>query len=153
MKKNENTTDWYDKNKFKKILAIINSNKFNHKNKTGKFKYNDIIRLINNINNDTNRETLAKENLDALNKIKKAEIKNKGLISTQEELLNLFHNLLEAISNNNNDDDETENATENKTENGIKNVIENNNNNNINNNNDNNNNYMHRKIRAFSQLV
>ena len=29
-KKDENTTDWYDKNKFKKILAIADSNKFNH---------------------------------------------------------------------------------------------------------------------------
>ena len=26
-KKDENTTDWFDKNKFKKILAIVNSNK------------------------------------------------------------------------------------------------------------------------------
>ena len=67
-------TDRFDKNKFKKIFAIVNSNKFNHKNKIGKFKYNDIIKLINNINN-TISETLAKENLNALNKIKKAEIK------------------------------------------------------------------------------
>ena len=35
---NENTTDWFDKNEFKKILAIVESNKFNHKNKIGKFK-------------------------------------------------------------------------------------------------------------------
>ena len=35
-KEDENTTDWFDKNKFKKISAIINSNKFNHKNNIGK---------------------------------------------------------------------------------------------------------------------
>ena len=52
-KENENTTDWFDKNKFQKMLAIVNSNKFDHKNKIGKFKYNDIIELINNIDNNT----------------------------------------------------------------------------------------------------
>ena len=35
-KEDENMTDWYDKNKFKKILAIFDSNKFNHKNEIGK---------------------------------------------------------------------------------------------------------------------
>ena len=63
-KENENTTDWFDKNKFQKMLAIVNSNKFDHKNKIGKFKYNDIIKLINNIDNNTISETLAKENLN-----------------------------------------------------------------------------------------
>ena len=59
-KKDENTTDWYDKNKFKKILAIVDSNKFNHKNKIGKFKHNDINDLVNNINKNTISEILAK---------------------------------------------------------------------------------------------
>ena len=63
-KENENITDWFDKNKFQKMLAIVNSNKFDHKNKVGKFKYNDIIKLINNIDNNTISETLAKENLN-----------------------------------------------------------------------------------------
>ena len=63
-KENENTTDWFDKNKFQKMLAIVNSNKFDHKNKVGKFKYDDIIKLINNIDNNTISETLAKENLN-----------------------------------------------------------------------------------------
>ena len=54
---NENTTDWFDKNKFQKMLAIVNSNKFDHKNKIGKFKYNDIIELINNIDNNTIGQT------------------------------------------------------------------------------------------------
>ena len=56
-KENENTTDWFDKNKFQKMLAIVNSNKFDHKNKIGKFKYNDIIELINNIDNNTTSQT------------------------------------------------------------------------------------------------
>ena len=38
LEEDENTAHWYDKNKFKKILAIVNSNKFNHKNKIGKLK-------------------------------------------------------------------------------------------------------------------
>ena len=60
-KEDENATDWFDKNKFKKILAVVNSNKFNHKNKIGKIKYSDIVNLINNINNNTISETLAKK--------------------------------------------------------------------------------------------
>ena len=31
----KNTTDCFDKNKFRKILDIVDSNKFNHKNKIG----------------------------------------------------------------------------------------------------------------------
>ena len=99
-KKDENTKDWYDTNKFKIILSTIDSNNFNHKNKIGKLKFNDINNLINNIKNNTIREALAKQKLDALNEIKKAEIKNKHLISSQNELLNLFDDLLEAIFNN-----------------------------------------------------
>ena len=56
--------------------------------------------MINNIKNNTISEALAKQKLDALNEIKKAEIKNKRLISTQTKLLNLFDDLLEAIFNN-----------------------------------------------------
>ena len=37
----------------KKILAIVDSNKFNHKNKIGKLKYNNIYDLINKIKNNT----------------------------------------------------------------------------------------------------
>ena len=54
-------TDWFDKNKFKKILAIVNNNKFNHKNKIGKFKYNDIKGFIDNISKNTISEILAKK--------------------------------------------------------------------------------------------
>ena len=45
--------NWFDKNKFKEILAIIDSNKFNYKNKIGEFKYIDIKDLVNNIRNNT----------------------------------------------------------------------------------------------------
>ena len=52
-------TDCYDKNEFKKILAIADSNKFNHKNKIDKFRYNKINDLIDNIKNNTICEILA----------------------------------------------------------------------------------------------
>ena len=74
-------TDWYDKNKFKKILTTIDRIKFNHKNTVGKLKFNNINNLANSINNNTIREALAKQKLDALNKIRKAETKNKRLIN------------------------------------------------------------------------
>ena len=96
-KKDENATDWYDKNKFKKILAIIKSNKFNHKYKIGKFRYNDIEDLVDNINKNTVSEILARKNLNALNEIKKAEIKNKRLLSSQKKLINFVNNLLVTI--------------------------------------------------------
>ena len=65
-KKDENTKDWYDTNKLKIILTTIDSINFNHKNKTGKLKFNDINNLINNIKNNTICEALAKQKLDAL---------------------------------------------------------------------------------------
>ena len=79
-KKDEDTTDWYDKNKFKKILTTIDNNKFNHKNKIGKLKFNDINNLINDIKNNTISEALAKQKLNPLNEIKKVETKYKRLI-------------------------------------------------------------------------
>ena len=78
---NKSTTDWYDKNKFKKILTIIDDNGFNHKNKIGKSKFNDINNLIINIKNNTISETDAKKKINKLNEIKKAETKNKRLIN------------------------------------------------------------------------
>ena len=53
LEEDENTTDWFDKNKFKEILAIIDSNKFNYRNKIGEFKYIGIRDLVNNIRNNT----------------------------------------------------------------------------------------------------
>ena len=63
--------NWIDKNKFKEILAIIDSNKFNYKNKIGEFKYTDIKDLVNNIRNNTISEISAKKSLNTLNEIKK----------------------------------------------------------------------------------
>ena len=53
--------NWINKNKFKNILAIIDSNKFNYKNKIGEFKYTDIKDLVNNIKNNTISEIDAKK--------------------------------------------------------------------------------------------
>ena len=66
-----NTTDypnWIDKNRFEKMLATIDSNKFNHKNKIGEFKYNDIKDLVNNIKNNTISKIDAKKNLKTIKK-------------------------------------------------------------------------------------
>ena len=64
-KEDKNTTDyypnWFDRNKFEKMLAIIDSNKFNYKNKIGEFKYIDIKDLVNNIRNNTISEISAKK--------------------------------------------------------------------------------------------
>ena len=49
-----------DKNKFKEILTIIDSNKFGYKNKIGDFKYIDIKDLVNNITDNTISEIDAK---------------------------------------------------------------------------------------------
>ena len=121
----ENTTDWSDKNKFKKVLDVVCSNKLNHINKIGKFKYNDIKNLVNNINKNTISETLAKENINALNELKNAETKKKRLISNQNELLNLFDDLLKAISNNNNHKKNGESEAESENENDNENDGEN----------------------------
>ena len=75
LEEDKNTTDWFDKNKFKKILAIIDSNKFNYRNKIGEFKYIDIRDLVNNIRNNTISEISAKKCLNTLNEIKKCRNK------------------------------------------------------------------------------
>ena len=56
------------------MLAINDSNKFNYKNKIGKFKYIDIKNLLNNIRNNTISEIPIKKGLNILNEIKNAEI-------------------------------------------------------------------------------
>ena len=66
--------NWFDKNKFKEILAIIDSNKFNYKNKIGEFKYIDIKDLVNNIKNNAISEISDKKGLNALNEIKNVDI-------------------------------------------------------------------------------
>ena len=56
------------------MLAINDSNKFNYKNKIGKFKYIDIKNLLNNIRNNTISQIPIKKGLNILNEIKNAEI-------------------------------------------------------------------------------
>ena len=131
--KDESTTDWYDKNKFKKILTAIDSNGFNHKNKIGKLRFNDINNLVNDIKSNTISEALAKQKLNVLNKIKEAETKNKRLVTSQKILLKLFDDLLETIyfvkkennNNNNNNVGVNESDNENENENESENVSEN----------------------------
>ena len=100
--KDENTRNWYDKNKFKKITAVLITNNFNHKTKIEKLKDTDIRVLVDNFNKNTIAETDAKIKLNALNELKNAVIKNKRLRSNEKELLELFDDLLQTISNNNN---------------------------------------------------
>ena len=64
--------NWIDKNKFKEILTIIDSNEFNYKNKIDEFKYTDIKDLVDNIKDNTIGEIDAKNHLNALNEIKKS---------------------------------------------------------------------------------
>ena len=56
---NKSTTNWYDKNKFNKILTTIDSN-----NKIGKFKFNDINNLIDNIKSNTISEANTKKKIN-----------------------------------------------------------------------------------------
>ena len=89
----KNTTDyypnWFGKNKFKKILAIIDSNKFSYKNKIGEFNYINLEDLVNNIKNKATNEVYAKESLNILKEIKNSEIiKYKRRTFQQKELLN-----------------------------------------------------------------
>ena len=54
-----------------KILTTIDSNNFNHKNKIGKFKFNDINDLLNNIKNNAISKANAQKKINKLNKKKK----------------------------------------------------------------------------------
>ena len=69
-------SNWFDKNSFKKILAFIDSNKFGYRNKIGEFKSTGIKDLVNNIKNNKISEISAKEDLNALNEIKKSRNNN-----------------------------------------------------------------------------
>ena len=67
--------NWFNKNKLKNILAIINSNKFSYNNKIGEFNYIDIKNLVNNIRNNAINEISAKKDLNKTRKnIKKAKV-------------------------------------------------------------------------------
>ena len=87
-----------DKNKFKEILTITDSSKFNYKNKIGEFKYIDIKDLVNNIRNNTVSEIDAKKDWNELNEIKNVEtIKYKKRTPGHKELSNLFNDLFHII--------------------------------------------------------
>ena len=111
---------------------------FNHKNKIGGFKLNDINDLINNIKNNTISEADTKKKINELNKIKNVETKGKRLIKNQEKLLSLFDDLKTIFHNNNNSNNnecnsnnknenvnENENENQNENENGYVNESEN----------------------------
>ena len=90
--------NWFDKNKFKEILAIIDSKKFNYKNKIGEFKCIDIKDSVNNIRNNAISEIDVKKDLNALNEIKNVEIiKYKKRTPGHKKLSNLFNDLLDII--------------------------------------------------------
>ena len=92
------SSNWIDKNKFKEILAITDSNKFSYKNKIGEFKYTDMKDLVNNIKDNTISEIDSKKDLNALNEIKKAEIITyKKHTPGHKKLLNLFDDLSDTI--------------------------------------------------------
>ena len=45
--------NWFDKNKFKGILTIIDSNEFSYKNEISEFKYTEVEDFANKIKNNT----------------------------------------------------------------------------------------------------
>ena len=77
---NSNLTSWDDTDKFNKILATIDNNNFNHKNKIGKLKFND----INSIKNNSINEADVKKKINELNEIKKVETNGKRLTERQK---------------------------------------------------------------------
>ena len=123
--------NWFNKNKFKNFLAIIDSNKFNYKHKISEFKYFEIKDSVNNIKNNRISEIFPKKGLNALNELKNAEIiKYKKRTPGQKELLNSFNDFSDTIladktlksenkEHNNlmSSKDENENVNENENEN------------------------------------
>ena len=126
-KVNSNSTSWYDTDKFNEILATIDNHNFNHKNKIGKLKFNEINDLINSIKGNTISEADAKKKLNELNEIKKVEIKGKRLINSQKNLLSLFDDLLKTIFNKtvNESNSNTKNESESDNESDYKSDNEN----------------------------
>ena len=107
--------NWFDKNKFKNILAIIDSKRFGFTNIIGEFKYIDIKDLLNNIKNNTINEISVKKGLNTLNQLKTAGmIKQKKRTPKQKELLNLFSNLflIDKTLKSESQEDENENEKE-----------------------------------------
>ena len=134
--KDKNATDsypnWFNKNKFNKILAIIDSDTFNCRHKIGEFRYTEIKDLVNKTRNNTISQISAKKDLNTLNELKNAEIiKYKKCTPKQKELLNLFNDLLDKIltdktlESKSEEDDENENKNKNENENVNENENEN----------------------------
>ena len=63
--------NWFDKNKFEEILAIIDSSEFDYKNTIGEFRYIDIKDLVNNVRNNTISEIPAKKRSKCIKRNKK----------------------------------------------------------------------------------
>ena len=87
--------NWFDKNNFKEILAIIDRNEFNYKNRIDEFKYIDIKYLVNSIRNNTISEIDVKK-IKCIKQNKKCG-NNKILKTYPWTLLNLFNDLLDII--------------------------------------------------------
>ena len=125
---NSDTTSWYDTDKFNEILATIDNNNFNHENKIGTLKFNDINNLINRIKGNTISEAGNKKKINELNEIKKVETNGKRLIENQKKILSLFGDLETIFNvnvNENENDNENVNGNENENENENENQSEN----------------------------
>ena len=88
IKEEPKSPNWIDENKFKEILAIIDSNEFSYKNKIGGFSYVDIKDLVNNIRNNTISEIDTKKYLNALDEIRNVEIIKKRIKSVPLDIKN-----------------------------------------------------------------
>ena len=117
--------NWLDKNKFKEMLIIIDSNKFGHINKIGDFKYIDIKDLVDNIKDNTISEIDAKKRLNTLNIIKNSEIKHKRFMFHDLSDIILTDKTLMSSKDENENENENKNENENENENENKNENEN----------------------------
>ena len=116
---NSYSTSWYDTDKFNKILATIDNNNFNHKNKIGKLKFNNINDLIDSIKGNNISEADNKKKINELNEIKKVETNNKRLIESQKTLLSFFDDLKTIFNktvNENNSNTKNESENDNKSD-------------------------------------
>ena len=98
IKEKPKSLNWFNKNKFKEILAIIDSNEFSYGNKIVEFKYANNKDLVDNIKNNTISEIDAWKDLNKLKEIRNVEkIKYKKRTPRQKKILNLFNNLSNII--------------------------------------------------------
>ena len=94
LEEDKNTTDsyrnWFDKNKFKNISAIIDRNRFNCTHKIGEFSYIKIKDMVNNSKKNKISKIAAKKGLNTLNELKNAPLNRK-------KYPNLFNDLSDTI--------------------------------------------------------